>query len=182
MKRSTGTLMAASLMFMGLLTACGRTPSQAAANPPSNPQDWVVQNVGHKQVTFKVFAGESNRMTFNGEGNGQLVLTVPTGWHVSMSFVNVDNAQVHSAMIVPLQWHSQINIPETAIAFPHASTPNPMVGSSYGIQQTFHFTAGKPGTYALVCGISGHAAMGMWDAFVVSSTATRASAKIRAHE
>ncbi|NMP21623.1 sulfocyanin-like copper-binding protein [Sulfobacillus harzensis] len=181
MKRFIVPAWTASLALTGMLAACGAAPSHVAVSPPFNPAQWVTQNSAQKRVTFHLYAGEGNRMTFNGYGNGQMVLTVPTGWKVSVRFENVDNAQAHSAMIVPLKFHTNTEIPASALAFSHASTPNPTMGSTYGVQQSFHFAANKSGTFALVCGIPGHAAMGMWDTLVISPTAAHASVKIYTH-
>ncbi len=46
-------------------------------------------------------------------------------------------------------------------------TPNPSFGT-IGNTVTLSFIADKTGKYAIVCGVAGHAAMGMWDTFVVS--------------
>jgi plastocyanin len=65
-------------------------------------------------------------------------------------------------------------------AFSGAVSPTPKFtrgsapGSTSAAQQ-FSFTAGKSGTYLLICGIAGHALAGMWDTLVVSPTATAAT-------
>ncbi len=157
------------------LGACGTKPSPAAQNPPTNPAQWLSQSPSQKTVTFKVYAGENNGMNFNNYGHGDMTLTVPANWRVTVDFVNTDNAQVHSAMIVPLADHVQMNIASSALVFSGASTPDPSLGTNYGVHQSFSFVANKSGDYALACGIPGHAAMGMWDHFNVSSSATQAA-------
>ena len=168
-----GTL---ATLLAGLLSACGATPFSHAASSPANPSHWLQSEAAKKSVTLKVFAGEDNGMNFNGYDRGGMIITVPADWKVTVDFVNTDNAQAHSAMIVPFADRVSMNIPTTAVAFPDASTPDPTDGTGYGIAQSFRFTAGtSSGTYALVCGVPGHAAMGMWDKFVVSKTAQAAS-------
>ncbi len=128
---------------------------------------------------WKVFAGENNGMNFNGDSKGQMIVTVPLNWRVTVKFVNTDNAQAHSAMIVRYADRTAVTIPETSVAFPHASTPDPTDGTSYGISQSFQFIADKPGQFALVCGVPGHGAMGMWDTLLISKAAKTASIRTR---
>ena len=174
MKRAQIIMGLAGLALVAGLSACGTKPSGSAANPPTNPSQWVSQSLSHKTATFKIYAGENNGMNFNNYGHGDMTLTVPQNWRVTIDFVNTDNAQVHSAMIVPAADHVEMNISNSALAFSGASTPNPSLGTNYGVHQSFSFTANKTGNYAIACGIPGHAAMGMWDHFNVSPTATKA--------
>ncbi len=169
--RRAGPLIGISAMVLtGLLAACGTPPVSSAG-----PSHWLQVDAGQKAVAVKLFAGEHNGMNFNGYGSGRMTVTVPAGWRVAVRFINRDEAQAHSAMIVPFKEHTAMNIPVTAVTFPRASTPDPTEGTQYGLSQTFRFTATKIGHYALACGVPGHAAMGMWDNFVVSGTATTPS-------
>lgn len=172
MKRSMSLGLAATLLA-GIFTGCGW---QKISAPKAS--SWISQTTAGKSVTFRIYAaqnGANNDMNFNGYGNGAMTLAVPLGWDVTVNFVNTDNSQSHSAMIVPLADRRLAFIPITDLAFPQASTPYPNQGSGYNIHQSFHFVADKPGTYALACGMPGHAQMGMWDRFIVSKMATRAS-------
>ncbi|MBX6353511.1 MAG: hypothetical protein IRZ10_09255 [Thermoflavifilum sp.] len=108
-------------------------------------------------------------MTFNGYNNGQLKITVPVGWTVQVHFVNKDTNMPHSVGFVP--WSQRTGSSFTA-AFPGSLMNN----FQSGIQATdpaveFSFKATTAGQYAMVCGIPGHAANGMWDEFDVSSSA-----------
>jgi len=166
------------LFLTTVIAGCGGSPPNSASNPPKSPSQWFAQQTTQKSVTFKIYAGENNAMNFNGYGHGDMTLTVPLNWHVTIDFVNTDNAQVHSAMIVPFANRAQMDIPTSALAFPRASTPDPSIGTEYGVQQSFKFIANKAGSYALVCGIPGHAAMGMWDRLTVSKSASSATVAV----
>ncbi len=161
-----------------LLPACGLTSTHQIAKVPSNASQWLVQHPDSHTAIIKLAAGEHNGMNFNGYGHGQMVITVPLHWNITVDFVNVDLAQAHSAMVVPLADHSLTSIPSSVLAFPKASTPSPDDGTEAGIDQSFHFVASHAGDYALCCGVPGHSAMGMWDSFIVSKTASKAAITI----
>lgn len=157
------------LLITYLLAACTPSPSTAIAGNRS-PDFYLKTNSIHHKVTIKVLAGEKNTMNFNGYHDGHMVITIPMNWRITIDFVNTDNAQAHSAMIVPLADHTMMDIPINQVAFPHASTPDPTEGTPSHITQSYTFVADHPGIYALACGVPGHAAMGMWDKLVVSAT------------
>ncbi len=48
-----------------------------------------------------------------------------------------------------------------------------------GTTQKFSFIADKAGKYAIVCGVPGHDAAGMWDTLVVSDSAATATISTR---
>lgn len=154
------------------VTGCGWHQIHA-----SGPTNFVVQQPVRASVILHVYAaedGKNNDMNFDGYGNGAMTITIPLGWHVTVKFYNTDPSQAHSAMIVPQKDHNLSVISPALVAFPHAYTPNPNIGTVSGGAATFHFVASRAGSYALVCGVPGHAQMGMWDHFVVSKTTKRA--------
>lgn len=164
---------------LGYLTGCGN-PVQSEANQ-SSAQDRVLHwDSTTRTVYFKLIAADGDvngGMNFNGFANGGFTLTVPLGWRVDISFTN-DSFMPHSAMVVPYAEHDSDAFDNSMVAFPGAETPNPVVGSSKGSQQTFSFTASQTGTYAVVCAVPGHAMAGMWDTLVVSSSASKPSYSI----
>lgn len=99
-------------------------------------------------------------MNFNGYAKGEMVVRVPRGYTVDVPFRN-ESAQIpHSAMVTTMD---QVERTEGFTpAFPGAMTENPEVGITTGTQ-SFSFTAGKTGRYALLCAVPGHAVSGMWD-------------------
>ncbi len=145
------------------------------------PRHFLSQNPSRNTVVLHLYAaenGNNNDMNFDGYGNGSMKVTIPVGWNVKVDFVNTDNSQAHSAMIVPFKDHSLPLITTAMLAFPKASTPFPNQGTTQGVHQSFRFAASKAGHYAIVCGIATHAEMGMWDRLVVSPTASRASIQL----
>jgi plastocyanin len=83
---------------------------------------------------------------------------VPTGWTVKVSFV-VASGTPHSALIAP--WDER-----QAKSLHPAFTGSAGADYRSGIEQgdppqTFTFTAGKAGQYAIVCGVPGHDDAGM---------------------
>lgn len=98
------------LLITYLLAACTPSPSTAIAGNRS-PDFYLKTNSIHHKVTIKVLAGEKNTMNFNGYNDGHMVITIPMNWRITIDFVNTDNAQAHSAMIVPLADHTMMDIP-----------------------------------------------------------------------
>jgi sulfocyanin len=156
---------------MTLAWAGGAT---AASNKATT---WVTTK--GKTVNLTLIGAYNNNLggfNFNGAGKGQMTVTVPRNSIVHVTFKN--NASLpHSAQIVAFS----STPPASAVsdAFKGANTPNPTSGSAKGVTQKFTFMATKTGKYLLICAVPGHAAAGMWDNFVVSSSAKTASAVIK---
>ena len=103
---------------------------------------------------------------FNGYANGDLVVEVPEGWTVTITF-KVDSVFHHSLAIVPWSQHKAHTFTD---AFAGSSVPHPKQGIRRGDKPvTFSFIASKAGSYAMVCEVHGHDDLGMWDHFDVVS-------------
>ncbi len=151
--------------------------SHSAAPAKFNPRGavvidrWLSYSPTVKVVDLLLHAGVNDNYDFNGYSNGVMTVTVPLGWKIDVSFSNASSIMAHSAMIVPV---TAIQSPTTFTpAFPGASTPHPTQGINPGGSAQFSFTAGQAGYYAIVCGVPGHAALGMWDHFNVSASAAK---------
>jgi ubiquinol-cytochrome c reductase cytochrome b subunit len=144
---------------------------QAAAPPPppTTGQRFLSWNTSTHTATLMLVAGATSAIAgfnFNGYGNGQMVISVPVGYKVNVLFSN-HGTFPHSAMITPYTDKSlTTNYP---LAFPGASSTNPVSGTPSGGSQQFSFAASKAGMYALICAVPGHVAAGMWDVFKVTS-------------
>jgi uncharacterized cupredoxin-like copper-binding protein len=104
-------------------------------------------------------------MAFNGYSKGTLKIAVPTGWTVKVTFSDSSSIQ-HSVGFTDWNHRQATTFPA---AFPHSLMPHFTTGITSNDQPvTFSFVADKAGKYAMVCGIPGHAAAGMWDEFDVS--------------
>ena len=93
---------------------------------------------------------------FNGYGKGEVLVTIPLGWKVTVDCTNRSGSRRHSCAIVR-------GVGATAPAFPHASSPDPERGLPPGHAATFTFVALKRGVYRLYVVAAGHAAMPVRD-------------------
>lgn len=128
---------------------------------------WMTYATAAKTATLKLVAGYNSSLSgfnFNGYGNGQMVVSIPTGWRVTVDFSNQGQLP-HSAAIV----HTATS---TRPAFPGAGLPGSELtaGIPSGKSATFSFTTGAPGNYRIVCLVPGHEGAGMWDTLTVTST------------
>ncbi|WP_206831169.1 sulfocyanin-like copper-binding protein [Alicyclobacillus fructus] len=159
----------AALGTAAFAAGCGvSTPSSS-----ESPSDLVTWDAKQHRVEWTVIAGDGSAnggMNFDGYANGEMTLVVPVGWSVSMKFQNA-SLTPHSAMVVPEKDRARASFDASLLAFPGAETPNPSQGSPKGTQVDVVFTVSRPGTYALVCGVPGHALAGMWDKLEVSPQA-----------
>jgi sulfocyanin len=117
--------------------------------------------------------GDNAGFNFNGKHNGELLLTVPTGWTVELRFLNKDGAQPHGFDVIPYQ--TPIPTAPLPPAFPTAQSDkhNEGLGSGKGI--TVRFAVGAPGRFYIRCPVPGHASIGMYLLMEVSATATAAT-------
>ena len=149
------------------------TPSPAptpkpSASPSATPSavtldQWVSYDSATKTVIWKAVAGYqgvNHGLSFDGEADGAMKVSVPSGWSVTVNFSNVGTTN-HSAVIVTSTG--------TTPVFSGAGTPNPTMGTAPGQTATFTFAASQVGSYRLACLMPGHEAAGMWETFTVTS-------------
>ncbi len=133
----------------------------ASAAQPASPH-WLTVNSKQHAVTLTLIAGYTNALgglNFNGDDNGKMVLSVPAGYRINVVFSN-RSAAPHSAVFTP--YAQKDNTGSYRLAFKGSSTPNWINGTTAGHTQKFSFVATLAGKYALVCGVPGHEAAGMW--------------------
>jgi Sulfocyanin (SoxE) domain len=117
-------------------------------------------------VSFALTAGEGAGYNFNGYANGALVVKVPTGSTVEVTMRNTAADLSHSVLVSP--WTDRTKGSGLTAAFPGAAPADFETGvTSHDQPIHFRFTAAKAGTFALACGVPGHALIGMWDEFDV---------------
>ncbi len=139
----------------------------AHAARPASPH-WLTVNSKQHTVTFTLIAGYTNALgglNFNGDVNGKMVLSVPAGYRVNIIFSN-KSASPHSAVFTP--YAQKDNTGSYRTAFKGSATPNWTNGIAAGKTEKFSFVATTAGKYALVCGVPGHEAAGMWDVLQVT--------------
>lgn len=149
-------------------TALAKTTAVAATATPTGGRFLSWNSAAHtaKLTLVAGLTGALGGFNFNGYGNGKMVVSIPRGYHVTVTFSN-KTAVPHSAVITSYAArNATINFP---LAFPGASLPNAQTGITAGKTAQFSFTASKTGTYAIVCAVPGHAEQGMWDVFKVTS-------------
>jgi hypothetical protein len=110
------------------------------------------------------FGHANNGFNFDGYGRGELLVTVPRGWHVTVRCENRGGVR-HSCAIV----HGAL---ATAPAFRGASTPDPVAGLSPGGEATFSFVPRAVGSFRIACLVPGHEQARMWDVLDVTASAT----------
>jgi sulfocyanin len=141
--------------------------------PDTKVNQFMSYNAATKTVNIKVFAAYNSvqgGFNFNGGSNGSQTITVPTGWHVNIDFINKD-AIPHSGIIIAVT-NPLPNAPSQA-AIPRAYTAHLTDGlPAQNGEDTMNFPApSAPGNYVLACGVPGHAVCGMWIKFVVAAAA-----------
>ncbi|WP_067934356.1 sulfocyanin-like copper-binding protein [Alicyclobacillus kakegawensis] len=139
-------------------SAAGASTSGAASKPLAQ------LDKAAKTVDLNITTNQD--MAFNGYAKGALKISVPTGWTVKVTFSNSSTIQ-HSVGFTDWAHRQGSSFPA---AFSHSLMPGFQSGiTSSHAPVSFQFTADKAGKYAMVCGIPGHAAMGMWDELDVSN-------------
>jgi sulfocyanin len=173
-KRILTRRLALSVLLAGSL-GIAHSPVSAASTPT-----WVTTSGASVHLTIIAGYNSTNAgFNFNGAAHGQMVVTVPLGDTIDATFRNAAQGGFHDVVIIPYS----MPLPGAALkpAFTGAASPLPQFRPGAGgrpnlsAPESFSFTASKAGTYMMICGISGHALAGMWDTFVVSSTAKTAS-------
>lgn len=128
----------------------------------------------HKSVSFTVKAadgGANGTLNFNGYANGRMTVTVPAGWRVHIDFINTGaGALPHSLEVI--REVAKIPIQGIPPAIPKATTRDLIDGIPSQQQDSLDFTAQPAGRYLWFCGVPTHGYSGMWDRFVISTSAT----------
>jgi plastocyanin len=101
-----------------------------------------------------------------------MVVTVPLGWHIQVTFSN-RSAAPHSVEVIA--YHTPVPEIGFRAAFKNAQSPDPIDGITQDHKpQRFTFVATRAGRYMIICGVPGHASSGMWERLVVTKTARTA--------
>ncbi|TRN03425.1 sulfocyanin [Sulfolobus sp. F1] len=113
---------------------------------------------------------------FNGTSNGQLVIYIPAGWSVYVTYINYQSLP-HNLILLENNTATPNNADVAQFGkilyIVRATTSNyQSTGISSGQSVSGLWGPLNAGTYMLVCGILGHAESGMWAVVVVSSNVT----------
>lgn len=151
-------------------------PASGLPAPPDGPlttPEWFSVDHDAQTVSVTLIAGETNAnnyWNYNGATNGDLAITVPEGYTISVEQVNRDPNMAHSVGILALPENFMMP-PQPNPVFEGALSQNPtsMIDATMpGETEVIEFVAEQAGSYGLVCLIPGHAAVGMWIYFNVS--------------
>jgi sulfocyanin len=147
------------------LAGCG---SSAATKPLPNSQI-LRYDPTDTTVHLQLLASETdtfNGFNFDGYADGEMRIDIPVGWTVDVTCENESTALTHSCAIVTA---NSLSPEGGTIAFPGATTPNPVNGLKYHETASFSFLATKAGTYRIDCMVIGHEVDGMWDWLTITS-------------
>ncbi len=162
--------------------AGGDAPDATTAAPSAlslSVPEWYQIDEAARTVTLRITAGATNVQNywnFNGfaKGSGASII-VPEGYAVTLEFTNQDPNMAHSVGIEEWRESNWPGSVEVSPEFPGAVSSNPgsLIDSTMpGESETLQFEVDRAGEYAMVCYVPGHATIGMFVKFVVSSDGT----------
>jgi FtsP/CotA-like multicopper oxidase with cupredoxin domain len=141
---------------------CGRA---ASGGPPSR---WLSADMRTRTATLTLIAGFTAALegfNFDGYGRGALVVSIPLGYRVRVVYRN-NGVFPHSILVTP---YTKKDLSSGwPLAFPGAASPDMTTGAARGAVQRFSFRVTKVGQFAIMCAVSGHEALGMWDVLRVT--------------
>jgi sulfocyanin SoxE-like protein len=134
--------------------------SHAAKPPPGRFLSWNARRRTATVTLVAAYDSTNHGFNFDGYGRGELLVTVPVGWRISVLCRNRGPLR-HSCAVVrgPM---------EAAPAFRGATTADPVAGLEAGDSARFTFTASRVGTFRLACLVPGHEEARMWDVLDVA--------------
>jgi sulfocyanin SoxE-like protein len=159
----------AVLVLGALASGCGAshhratavsTTTATAAVPPGHPDPRRFLRSSRAarsaQLTLAAGLGSSNNgYNFDGYGRGELLVTVPVGWRVTIVCENRSSRRASCALVPSTQQGGPV--------IPGAATPNPVTGLAPGARASFSFTPRATGSYRLVSLVPGQAGARMFD-------------------
>ena len=166
-----------ALLVLAAMTSLQTAAAQASAPaapatmtmPAASPASAVIINdAAARTVRVNLIAGQgpnNNGLNYNGAAKGEKTLTVPLGWTVEIDLSNAGRAP-HNALVLAG--------PDLPTNFNPARTPFPGAATKViapgGAAETTKFTAARPGSYYLLCGVGRHAQNGMYLKLVVANS------------
>lgn len=160
---------AAAGALAALAPLAGASAAHHSGHAASTPT-WLSVNSKAHSATLTIIAGYNGNVSgfnFNGYGNGKMVVTIPKGYKVTVVFSNKGSFP-HSVVFTPFSDLKKMD--GYPLAFKGSTSPDNTSGIQAGSKaQKFTFTVDKTGKYAIVCGVTGHEAAGMWDVLMVSN-------------
>lgn len=147
-----------------LTAACDPIQGSGTGTPP-DPANYIKVDDGTRSAIVTLIAGypaTDFQFNYNGYGSGSLVLTIPTGWQVTVQCENRGTVNNSCAVVRDEKSTQPID--------PSWTTPDPATGIDPNQSASFMFTPTTPGSYRIASLVDGHEASGMWlDLEVVDS-------------
>ncbi|WP_126450191.1 sulfocyanin [Sulfodiicoccus acidiphilus] len=153
------------------------TSSTTTSSGPSKvilPYDNSTKTVYIKLVTL---SSSSSQFNFNGTSFGSMIIYVPAGWNLNITYENQESLP-HNLNLV----QNNTAIPQSGdiaedgkilLTIGATSSTYQLQGLSGGQSASGLYQDIAPGDYWFACGITGHAASGMWVDVVVSPSVTQ---------
>ncbi|GMA52273.1 hypothetical protein GCM10025857_36300 [Alicyclobacillus contaminans] len=154
-------------------TSVAVTETNTTSSTAPQTAAWYALDKAPKTLDLSITSNNGdNPMNFNGYSKGALKITVPVGWTLKVTYTN-QQTTAHSVGFVPF---SERESPNGSFTPAFRGSTGPADKFQAGVPEnqpySFSFVADKAGQYAMVCGIPGHAAGGMWDEFDVDAKAS----------
>lgn len=161
----------ASVAAVAITVSCDPVTGTGSGTPP-DPKQFLHIDAAAQTAVVTLIAGHTAgdyQFNYNGYGNGELVLTVPVGWQVTIQCEN--HGTVNNSCSVVSDAHA------TSPVDPGWTTPSPQQGLAPGSSDAFVFTPSMTGSLRIASLVDGHEASGMWaDLEVVSGGLPRLTA------
>jgi hypothetical protein len=155
--------LAISLLGIACLTACDPVSGTGPGTAPDPTRFLHVDQAAHGAVLTLVAAYPVTDYQFNYDGyaHGALLVTVPTGWSVTVQCQNHGTVPNSCAVVSGADTTRPLQ--------PGWATPDPVRGLQPGASATFVFTPEQTGVYRIASLVPGAEASGMWATLQVVS-------------
>jgi Sulfocyanin (SoxE) domain len=137
-------------------TACDPVTGTGPGTQP-DPKTFIKVDAAMHIAVVTLIAGHpatDNQFNYDGYSSGALVLTVPTGWQVTIQCLNHGTVPNSCAIVADGKATSPMQS--------DWSTPSPQHGLDPGQSSGFAFTATATGSYRIASLVGGNEASGMW--------------------
>lgn len=141
-----------------------QSTSEAGPAKPA-PSKFLHVDAAHHAVDLLLIAGDgpsNNGFNFDDYGRGEMLITVPRGWRVTVHCTNKAALRNSCAVV------SGPNADRPA--FPGAATPNGVQGLESGESATFSFVASRTGVFRIASVVPGHEQARMYAVLEVTRT------------
>jgi len=171
------------VLTFGLLTRV------AEAGEPFVPS-WIRNDPAAKTVAMEIvadwnqvarYAKDSIRtdiIDFNGYWGGNLTIMVPTGWSVTIDFINGSQSFRHSLMVTRVYAPSEMPVKLEAKDAIWGAYTDPPEGIYTNERRQLSFMAQQSGSYFLACARQTHLMDGHWIGFEVTDDLRQAVAVV----